>query len=261
MGIFGKRSTPRPVQIPLDMSKAATVPATLAPTPMVSLRKEAAVSLKKHEVEGKGVKVYFVADHSASMRPWYANGSVQRIADQVLALGAELDDDGSVEAWYFGYGAGQMRTISLDTSSPDSYVGWVNRTHNQEQWGHTDIAAAIRAVADYHRDNGGGLPGLVVFQCDGVPFTGGSVAAAQRATETQLIQASYEVENLFFAFVGFGTRKNVDFLFTLDKLAGRKHDNASAMVVEDYRLISDSQVYDGVLGEFTTEFLPEVLGQ
>lgn len=253
MGIFGKRN-PRPVQVPLDMSKP--VPDKAPVGDMVSLRKEAAVSLRKHEVEGKGVKVYAVFDHSASMFKWYANNSVQRIAAQTLALGAELDDDGSVEAWYFGYGASDVHTISLN-----SYAGWVDRTHQDQEWGHTDMAAAIKAVMNYHIRHGGGLPGLVVFQCDGSPWTGGSQAEARRATETALIQASNEAENLFFAFVGFGTKKTVDFLFTLDELKGRKHDNASAMVVEDFRLISDAALYDGVLGEFTTEFLPEILGQ
>lgn len=257
MGIFGKKSAP--VQVPLDLSKP--VPDTAPVSNMVSLRKEAAVSLKKHAVEGKGVKVYAVFDHSGSMSGWYANDSVQRLAVQTLALGAELDDDGSVEAWYFGYGASDVHTISLDTNSPDSYVGWVDRTHRAQEWGHTDMAAAIRAVAAYHAANGGGLPGLVIFQCDGSPWTGGSQASARRDTETALIQASYDVESLFFAFVGFGTKKNVDFLFTLDELKGRKRDNASAMVVEDFRRVSDSQVYDGILGEFTTEFLPALLGQ
>jgi len=256
--MFGKK---RPVQVRLDMSKPA--PATAPQASMISLRKEASHSLKKHEVEGKGVKVYFVADHSGSMSQWYANGAVQRIAAQTLALGAELDDDGSVEAWYYGYGASDVFTISLDENSPDSYVGWVDRTHNSQSWGHTDTAAAIRAVSRYHAQHGGGLPGLVVFQTDGSPWTGGSQAAARRDTETALIQASYDkdTENLFFAFVGFGTEKTVDFLFTLDKLKGRKHDNASAMAVEDFRRITDSQLFDGVLGEFTTEFLPEILGQ
>lgn len=254
MGIFGKR----PVQVALDMSKP--VPDTAPIAPILSLRKEAAHSLKKHEVEGKGVKVYAVFDHSGSMTPWYANDSVQRLAVQTLALGAELDDDGTVEAWYFGYGVSDVFTISLDTDSPDSYVGWVDRTHRTQEWGYTDMAAAIKAVMNYHIQHGGGLPGLVVFQGDGSPWTGGSQVEARRATETALIQASNEAENLFFAFVGFGTRKTVDFFFTLDKLKGRKHDNASAMVVEDFRRITDSQVYDGILGEFTTEFLPEILG-
>jgi len=256
MGIFNRNKS---VQVQLDMTKP--VPNEAPQTSMISLRKEASVSLKKHGVSGKGVKVYFVADHSGSMTHWYDNGSVQRIADQTLALGLELDDDGTVEAWYFGYGASDVHTISLDTNSPDSYVGWVDRTHRRQPWGHTDMAAAIKAVMNYHIQHGGGLPGLVIFQCDGSPWTGGSQAAARRDTETALIQASYDAENLFFAFVGFGTKKTVDFLFTLDELKGRKHDNASAMVVEDYRRISDSQVYDGVLGEFTTEFLPEILGQ
>jgi TerF-like vWA domain-containing protein len=256
--MFGKK---RPVQVQLDMSKPA--PVTAPQTSMVNLRKEASVSLKKHGVSGKGVKVYLVVDYSGSMRPWYANGAVQRIADQALALGAELDDDGTVEAWYYDDQVSEKLEISLDVNSPDSYLGWVQRTSNRGHMGLTNTAEAIRAVSRYHAQHGGGLPGLVVFQTDGSPYTGGSQAAARRDTETALIQASYDkdTENLFFAFVGFGTEKTVDFLFTLDKLKGRKHDNASAMAVEDFRLITDSQLFDGVLGEFTTEFLPEILGQ
>jgi TerF-like vWA domain-containing protein len=257
MGIFNKR----PVQVKLDMNKP--VPEVIPQTPMVSLRKEASVSLRKHGVDGKGVKVYLVVDYSGSMRPWYGNGAVQRIADQALALGAELDDDGTVEAWYYDTNVSEKLEISLDTSSPDSYVGWVQRTSNRGHMGLTNTAAAIRTVSRYHAKHGGGLPGLVVFQTDGSPYTGGSQARDRRDAETALIQASHdpETENLFFAFVGFGTRATVDFLFTLDKLAGRKHDNASAMAVEDFRRITDSQLFDGVLGEFTTEFLPEILGQ
>lgn len=257
MGIFGKKNITAPVQVRLDTSQPAPEKAPVGS--MVSLRKEASVSLRKHEVEGKGVKVYLVLDNSGSMSPWYRNDSVQRITAQALALGAELDDDGSIEAWYYGSKVSDVYQISLDTGSPSSYVGWVDRTQAGAPGGLTNTAEAVRTVADFHKRNGGGLPGLVVFQTDGSPYTG--QGNARRDTEDALRRASHDVEELFFAFVGFGTEATVDFLFKLDGLTGRKRDNASAMAVEDFRLITDSQLFDGVLKEFTTEFLPGLLGQ
>lgn len=261
MGIFDRKN--RPVQVPLDMSKPA--PAQAPVGSMVSLRKEAAYSLRKHEVEGKGVKVYAVFDYSGSMRPWYQNLSVQRLANQVLALGAELDDDGTVEAWYFDTDVSEVLTISLrpeHAGTEAHYEGWVDRTSDRGHMGLTDTARAIRTVSRYHAQYGGGLPGLCVFQTDGSPYTGPGSGAKADAEEA-IREASFnpDTENLFFAFVGFGTRQNVDFLFTLDQLKGRKHDNASAMAVEDFRRITDAQLFDGVLKEFTTQFLPEILSQ
>lgn len=229
---------------------------------VTDLRKDASDSLRKHGVEGKGVKVYGAFDHSGSMMGLYRGepkSPMQHIAEAVLALGAELDDDGTVEAWFFEDDVSDTYEISLDTSGPDSYVGWMDRTHRQVPWGYTNYAAAIEQVAAYHTDHGSGLPGLCVFQTDGSPYTGRG--NAKKDAEKALIKASRTPgsANLFFAFVGFGSRKTVDFLFKLDEIRGRARDNASAFVVEDFRTTSEGDLYDGVLGEFVNDFLPQVL--
>lgn len=249
MGIFGKNEPANPTWAAGPDSKPQA-------TGLVDMRKTASVSLRKHGVNGKGVKVYAAFDHSGSMQGHYGSGAVQRLTEQVLALGAELDDDGSVEAWYFGDDVSKEYSVSLDSSGrDDSYVGWVDRTHRKNRWGLTNYAAPIKAIAKFHQKNSGGLPGLVVFQTDGSPYTG--YGDARQDARDALVQVSGL--NLFFAFVGFGTRKSVDFLFQLDKIEGRVRDNASAYVVEDPRGSSDADLYDGVLGEFVREFLPQVL--
>lgn len=250
MGLFGKK---------------APVTATLASTPvrpaaMVDLRKTAKISLAKNglEVDGTGgIAVYLVLDHSGSMQGHYADGDVQRITEQVLALAVEIDSDGEVPVFYFGTDVSRPVIVSIkDPASIDFYQGWVDRTHRQVAWGATDYEKAIRTVAKYHAKHGGGQPGLVVFQTDGSPGTWGG--GDDRENARQALR-DVSADKLFWAFVGFGGKRQVDFLFELDEITGRTRDNASAFHAEVPKRVKDSDLYDGVLGEFTKEFLPQVL--
>lgn len=222
--------------------------ADVQPASMISLRKEAKVSLAKNglEVDGKGgIAVYLVLDHSWSMDHHYGAGSVQRLTDQSLALAAEIDDDGKIPVFFFSSGTESAKIVSIT-----DYQGWVDRVHPRVPWGGTDYAHAIRTVAAYHRKHGGGQPGLVIFQTDGSPDS-----------RTEAIKALRDVsgDDLFFAFVGFGPKRQVEFLFTLDTIEGRVRDNASAFHAANPQRVKDSDLYDGVLGEFTNEWLPQVL--
>lgn len=256
--VFGRKQRQAPVAV------AAVAPEIVPPTPMVSLRKEAAVSLQKHglEVDGTGgVSVYLVLDHSGSMQHHYARGDVQRITEQSLALAVEIDSDGEVPVFYFGTDVSVPVTVSLDeTGQGTSYVGWVDRTHRSVEWGATDYDKALRAVAAYHRVHGGGQPGLCIFQTDGSPGTFGPDDDRENARDALRDISNLEsTSDLFFAFVGFGPKRQVDFLFELDEIDGRARDNASAFHAADPQRTLNSDLYDGVLGEFVGQFLPEVL--
>lgn len=232
-------------------------------TPMVDLQKTAKQSLAKHGIvaDGKGgVKVRLVFDHSGSMQPWYKAGAVQRLTEQVLALASALDDDGTIEVWYFSDGASRVYTLSLDPNSPDFYVGWVDRTHRNERWGFTNYVSAINATAAYRRSEGETEPSLVIFQTDGGPDSRSAANEALRAVSG---------EDVFYAFVVFGRDSDnpddgsaASYMHSLDNLSGRVRDNASAYIAGDlgtYAQVPDSAVYDGVLGEFVGQWLPQVL--
>jgi hypothetical protein len=240
--VFGRRKSvvePTPEAMPV------------APASMVDLRKEASVSLRKHGVDGKGVSVYLVLDHSGSMEGFYQRGDVQRIAEQALALSTEIDDDGQVPVFYFGSEVSQPKTVSLD-----NYNRFVDRTHQAVEWGATDYDKTIRAVTAYHVRHGGGQPGLVIFQTDGSPGTWGGGDDRENAR-----QALRDVsgQDIFFSFVGFGPKRQVSFLFELDEIGGRVRDNASAFHAKDPQRVKDSDLYDGILKEFTQDWLPQVL--
>lgn len=238
MSIFGKKNV-------------ATAPVQDTPVPkasLVSLRKEASVSLKKHglEVDGTGgISVYLVLDHSASMQNHYRHGDVQRITEQAFALTVEIDGDGKVPVFYYGWDVSEPEDVTMS-----NYAGFVDRTHKSQRWGSTNTAGAIRAVAAYHTQHGGGEPGLVIFQTDGVPDS---------RPEARQALKDVSGDKLFFAFVGYGPARNVDFLFELDEITGRVRDNASAFHAEHPQRTKDSDLYDGILKEFTGEWLPQVL--
>lgn len=63
---------------------------------LVSLYKAAGASVRRHGLESVRAAVYLVLDRSGSMRPYYRNGTMQHLAEQVLSLSAHLDDDGTV---------------------------------------------------------------------------------------------------------------------------------------------------------------------
>lgn len=237
----------------LFRKKTVTAPVQDDPVPradLISLRKTAAVSLKKNglEVDGTGgVSVYLVLDHSWSMQDqgFYARGDVQRITEQAFALAREIDSDGKVPVFYFS------SSVSAPVIATDANIaGFVDRTHKQIAWGGTDYVNAIRAVAEYHSRAGGGEPGLVIFQTDGSPDS-------RPAAEAELRRVSGD--NLFFAFVGFGPKVNVKFLFELDEIDDRVRDNASAFHAAHPHRTKDADLYDGILKEFTGEWLPQVL--
>ena len=69
---------------------------------LVSLAKKAQFNLSKHGLDDARAKVALCLDHSGSMRQAYASGQVQALAERVLALATQLDDDGAVDVFFFG---------------------------------------------------------------------------------------------------------------------------------------------------------------
>ncbi|MFI7337525.1 VWA domain-containing protein [Streptomyces sp. NPDC050085] len=210
------------------------------PTRLVSLAKTAAVSLEKQGLAGQRAAVYLVLDRSGSMRRYYKDGSMQHLAEQVLGLSANLDDDGVVPTVFFDTEAHEAVDIGLD-----DYAGRVAELHRA--YGHmgtTNYAGAMDAVIDHYLDSGAEAPAFVVFQTDGSPDS-------RRAAEQTLCKAARLP--LFWQFIGYGADR-FDFLRRLDDLAvpdRRIVDNANFFPAgKDPKLIPDGVLYDRLMGEF-----------
>ena len=203
---------------------------------LVNLYKTAGVTLDKHGLSGRRAAVYLVLDHSGSMRRYYQDGSVQRLAEQVLALSANLDDDGIVPTIFFGTKAHPSVEIGLD-----DYKGRIEREQRAcGEFGTTNYAAAIEAVTKHYHKSKAKDPAFVVFQTDGEP---NSRPAAEKA-----IQQASKLP-IFWQFVGFG--HNFDFLEKLDTMTGRQIDNAGFFPVgHDPASMRDEVLFDRLMGEF-----------
>ncbi|MFF3310522.1 VWA domain-containing protein [Streptomyces sp. NPDC002952] len=201
---------------------------------LVSLAKTAAVSLEKTGLTGQRAAVQLVLDHSGSMSNFYSDGSVQHLADQALGLSVNLDDDGTVPLIFFGSYVEQYDDIRLD-----NYAGIIQRIHPKVHWGSTDYVAGMEAAIDEHQNSGATDPGLIIFQTDGEPND-------RQAVEKLLQRAS--TLPIFWAFIGFGGR--VSFLERLDDLRGRTVDNASFFHAANPHSVTDTQLYDALIGEY-----------
>ncbi|WP_438484432.1 VWA domain-containing protein [Streptomyces sp. S186] len=216
-----------------------------AAPPLVSLYKQAGVSLRKHGLQGQRAAVYLVLDRSGSMRPYYKDGTMQRLAEQVLAVSAHLDDDAVVPLVFFSTDVDGVHEIGLD-----DYRGRVAACHERlGHMGRTHYEAGMDAVLDHYLASGTTAPALVVFQTDGGP-------TSRTAAEKWLCKAARLP--LFWQFIGFGDpeHREFDFLRRLDELpvpTRRIVDNAGFFPAGTTpAALPDAELYDRLLGEFPT---------
>ena len=210
---------------------------TKLPPGLVDLYKTARVSLDKHRLGGERAAVYLVIDHSRSMSRYFKDGSVQALAERVLALAAHFDDDGTVPVIFFDTTARPAVEIELT-----NYTGSIDRIKSTAgPMGATDYAAAMRAVIDHHQGRG---PAFVVFQTDGAP-------TSKRETTEVLCEAAKLP--IFWQFIGFGDDEFA-FLRRLDDLpvpARRMIDNAGFFPAGlEPQSVPDEVLYDNLMSEF-----------
>ncbi|MEU6221034.1 VWA domain-containing protein, partial [Streptomyces sp. NPDC047022] len=221
-----------PAAAPLTLSGVKTLAPGLA-----SAYEAAATVLDKHGLTGTRAKVYLVLDRSASMRPYYKDGSAQALGEQALALAAHLDPEATVHVVFFSTeldGTGELTLTEHENKIDDLHAGL-------GRMGRTSYHAAVEAVTAHHEKSADpALPALVVFQTDGAPD------AKTPATQS-LTDAAAGHPAVFFSFVAFGDPENKAF----DYIRKLKTDNTSAFLAgETPRELTDAEVYEGVLASW-----------
>ncbi|MFC9084057.1 VWA domain-containing protein, partial [Streptomyces sp. NPDC057062] len=229
---------PEPVAAEAGASVSAEPALTLAGLTsrapgLTSAYEAAAAALEKHGLTGTRAGVYLVLDRSASMRPYYKDGSAQALGEQALALAAHLDPEASVHVVFFSTeldGTGELTLTDHENKIDELHAGL-------GRMGRTSYHVAVEAVLAHHEKSDPAVPALVIFQTDGAPD-------AKTPATRSLTEAAKNHPAVFFSFVAFGDPENKAF----DYLRKLKSDNTSAFLAGETPLeLTDTEVYEGIL--------------
>ncbi len=203
---------------------------------LVSLAKPLGVELKKKNLETLVARVGLVMDISGSMTARFKNGTVQEIVNKTLPLAVQFDDDGELDCWYYGTTARRMDSVNLD-----NYTKAVPKEWKQlmlELGGCNNEPVVLRMVLDTYRDTQ--LPVYVLFITDG---------GVSKKSEIQKIITEASKLPIFWQFVGVGG-SGYDILEKLDSMKGRYVDNAGFFALDDFKKVSNEELYARLLEEF-----------
>ena len=203
---------------------------------LVSLAKPLGVELKKRNLETLVARVGLVMDISGSMTARFRNGTVQEIVNKTLPLAVQFDDDGELDCWYYGTTARRMDSVNLD-----NYTKAVPKEWKQlmlELGGCNNEPVVLKMVLDTYHDTK--LPVYVLFITDG---------GVSKKSEIQKIITEASKLPIFWQFVGVGG-SGYGILEKLDSMKGRYVDNAGFFALDDFKKVSNEELYARLLEEF-----------
>ena len=203
---------------------------------LISLVKPLVFELKKKNLETTVARVGLVLDISGSMVPRFKNGTVQSIVNKTLPLAVQFDDDGELDFWFYGTTARKMNSVNLKNYTTAVPEDWKHLM--LDLGGRNNEPIVMRMVVDEYKDTK--IPAYVLFITDG---------GVNQKKEIQNIITEASHLPIFWQFVGVGG-KNYGILEKLDTMSGRYVDNAGFFALDDFKKVSNEELYARLLEEF-----------
>ncbi|MEJ8303217.1 VWA domain-containing protein [Saccharibacillus sacchari] len=255
------------VEIEDEVQPTAAPASTVAPTPQVSptpqtppptparapepsvplgkidlLKRKVGISLEKKNIAHEKARVAVVFDASGSMSHLYKKGTVQSAFERILAVSAQMDDDGILDVWFFA--TKMMRAPSV---TEHQYEDYVKKTYagpsmkSKLGFGNNEPVVMEDIIKKYtQEDPDDRTPTYIVF------FSDGGIYETKKISKLLIKHAD---KPIFWQFVGLGNA-NYGVLEQLDDLKGRIVDNADFFALDDLDRVSDEELYDRLLNEF-----------
>ncbi len=233
----GEEITPAPAPAPARISLEKRLEKD-APH-LIGLAKTLTISLEKKKLVDTVAKVALILDVSGSMSNQYSNGDMQLVVDRVVPLAVHFDDDGDLEAWAFGSRDKSLAPITV--KNVKNYVnhewgGW-SKWMSSLGYGNNEPAVMLSVVDAYKKSK---LPAYVIFISDG------GVGYNDQIEKILVESSKYPI---FWQFVGLGG-SNYGILERFDTMKGRVVDNCNFFALDDIHSVSNSDLYERLLGEF-----------
>jgi stress response protein SCP2 len=247
-------------KVPKVEPKVAAQAITPSQDTKIDITKKADINLLKAKVnivlQKKGIaniiaRVALVLDISGSMSHQYTSGAVQAFLERIVPVASRLDDDGTLDVWFFG--STFKRTTSVTEKNVDGYI---QKEHGEMKGfllvfkmpalmldlgvGNNEAFVIEDVIKKYTQENPSNLPTFIVFLSDG------GVTDEPGITKAIVDAAKYPI---FWQFVGLAG-SNYGVLEKLDVMKGRIVDNADFFHVDDLGKITDDQLYERLLNEF-----------
>ncbi len=235
---FGGEEVSEPVQEPVvEKPVKVSLEKKMEKAPeLVSLVKPLVFELKKKNLETTVARVGLVLDISGSMVPRFKNGTVQSIVNKTLPLAVQFDDDGELDFWFYGTTARKMNSVNLKNYKMAVPEDWKHLM--LDLGGRNNEPIVMRMVVDEYKDTK--IPAYVLFITDG---------GVNQKREIQNIITEASHLPIFWQFVGVGG-KNYGILEKLDTMTGRYVDNAGFFALDDFKKVSNGELYARLLEEF-----------
>lgn len=237
-------SSAPPAPVPVTTVSLEKKIADKAPR-LVSLAKNATVSLVKHHLQSVKARVAFVLDASGSMKGQFSKGNVQAVLESIAVLAVQFDDDGAMDVWGFGQKHKKYPDVTLDNL--DGYIASIQKGGAKSGWenlpglgGTNNEPPVMQEITEFFRTSD--LPVYVVF------ITDGGISKTREIKEVIRLSANYPI---FWKFVGLGGR-NYGILEELDNFTDRRLDNTHFFPIDNFASLKSDQLYDLLLAEFKT---------
>ncbi|MBW0090648.1 VWA domain-containing protein [Pseudonocardia sp. KRD-184] len=160
---------------------------------LLGAARQAGQALSDAGVTGRRAAIYLVLAHDYGMEELYDSFAIQAFAERILAVSANLDDDGTVPVIFSG-----SREPFLEDMDLDNYRGRIGQLHTQVDWGWGHTVEAMRLAASHYQSSGARDPAIVLVQVSDEP--------SDKAEIRSLLQNTAAL-GVFWMFVGFGRGK------------------------------------------------------